>query len=81
MLCPRCKHPKFITNCTKCGFHGDPDQINELSRLEWLQTEMDSWVSLGILKQVPKRLQDHYEARRQEIRLNLGLAYFAFTSE
>src|SRR5512141_934789 len=81
MLCPRCKHPNFINNCTKCGFQGDPDQINELLRLEWLQTEMDTWISLGILKQIPKKLQKHYETRREEVRFQLGLTYFPFTPQ
>ena len=42
---------------------------------------MDAWVNLGILKQIPKRLQKHYETRRQELRFELGLTYFAFTPQ
>jgi len=67
-------------NCPKCGFHGDPNKIDELTRLEWLLREMDAWVGLGILKQIPKRLQKHYVTRQQEIQFDLGLHYFPFTS-
>lgn len=81
MLCPRCRHSRFVSNCPKCGFHGDPDQIDELSRLDWLQNEMVAWISLGIFKQIPKRLQKHYETRRRELRFDLGLTYFAFTPQ
>ncbi|NUQ83679.1 MAG: hypothetical protein HUU11_03105 [Anaerolineales bacterium] len=81
MHCPRCKHPDFVSSgtCPKCGFHGDPDQIEELSRLEWLLREMETWVGQGILKQTPKRLQKHYTTRRHELLTDLGLSYLPFT--
>ena len=83
MHCPRCTYPHFISSgtCPKCGFHGDPGQIEELSRLEWLLGEMDTWLDRGILKQTPKNLQKHYVARHQEIRSDLGLNYLPFTAE
>ena len=76
-------YPNFISSgtCPKCGFHGDPSQIEELSRLEWLLGEMDTWVDQSILKQTPKRLQKHYTNRRQEILSDLRLNYLPFTSE
>ena len=82
MQCPRCHHPDFVATgtCPRCGFHGDSDQIEELSRLEWLLREMDTWVGLEILKNIPKRLQKHYIARRQEVQIALGLYYSPFKS-
>lgn len=83
MHCPRCKHPDFVSSgtCPKCGFHGDPDQIEELSLLEWLLREMETWVGQGILKQTPKRLQKHYSTRRRELLTSLGLSYPPFTPQ
>ncbi len=79
MLCPRCRYPEFVSNCPRCGFHGDTARIEELSRLDWLLGEMDAWVEQGILKNFPKRLQQYYLARRQETRTDLGLTYPSFT--
>jgi len=83
MHCPRCRHSNFVSNgtCPKCGFHGDPDQIEELSRLGWLLSEMDSWVEQGILKNFPKRLQNHYLTRKQDVLAGLGLSHAPFTKE
>ena len=76
-------YPNFISSgtCPKCGFHGDPGQIEELSRLEWLLGEMDTWFDLGVLKRTPKRLQKHYITRRQEILSDLSLNYLPYTAE
>jgi len=41
---------------------------------------MDSWVGLGIFKNIPKRPQKHYIARRQEVQADLGLRYQPFTA-
>ena len=57
---------------------GDHDQIEELSRLEWLLGEMDTWVDSGILKSIPKRLQDYYGSRRQKVETALGLYFSPF---
>jgi hypothetical protein len=83
MHCPRCRHSKFVSDgtCPKCGFHGDDEQIEELSRLDWLLSEMDTWVERGILKNFPKRLQKHYQTRQQEVKSELGLTYVRFTPE
>jgi hypothetical protein len=54
--------------------------MEELSRLEWLRVEMDTWVGLGILKNIPKRLQKHSLARRQQVQIALGLDYSPFPS-
>src|SRR5688572_15838192 len=80
MQCPRCYHPDFVATgtCPRCGFHGDFDQSEELSRLEWLLGEMDTWVGRGLLKNIPKRLQNHYITRRQELQIALGLHYSPF---
>ena len=80
MQCPRCNHPDFVATgtCPRCGFHGDYDQIEELSRLEWLMGEMDTWVDAGILKNTPKRLQNYYKSRLQEVQTALGLYFFPF---
>jgi hypothetical protein len=69
MQCARCNHPDFVApgTCGRCGFHGDRDQIEELSRLEWLLGEMDTWVDSGILKHPSKRLQNYYLSRRQQV--------------
>jgi hypothetical protein len=40
---------------------------------------MNTWVDQGILKQIPKRLQKHYESRRQQILSELGLDYAPFS--
>ncbi|HEU0293682.1 MAG TPA: hypothetical protein VFR47_13155 [Anaerolineales bacterium] len=42
---------------------------------------MNSWVDQGILKQIPRRLQKHYETRRQQVLSDLGLAHVPFTSQ
>src|SRR5574341_1471951 len=83
MHCPRCKHPNFNSNgtCPRCGFYGDPGQIEHLWRLDWLLGEMSTWVDQGILKQIPKRLQKHYETRRQEVLSALKLNYAPFTDQ
>lgn len=83
MLCPRCRHSNFVSKgtCEKCGFYGDPDQIEELSRLNWLLGEMDAWVEQGILKNFPKRLQKYYQTRQQEVKSELRLTYIRFTPE
>ena len=80
MQCPRCTHPDFVATgtCPRCGFHGDWEQIEELSRLEWLLGEMDTWVDSGILKRHPRELQKHYLSRRQNIRIGLGLNFPPF---
>src|SRR5215211_973135 len=77
MQCPRCNHAGFVATgtCPRCGFHGDSDQMEELSRLEWLLGEMDRWVGLGLLKNNPERLQKHYLTRRQRLQIALGLYY------
>jgi hypothetical protein len=36
---------------------------------------MDTWVELGILKEDPELLQNHYAARRQGVQSKLGLSY------
>jgi hypothetical protein len=71
MQCPRCNHPNFVATgtCPRCGFHGDRDQIEELSRLEWLLGEMDTWVDSGILKNTPKRLHNYYVSHRQNVQI------------
>lgn len=83
MHCPRCRHSDFVSDwtCPRCGFHGDPGQIEELSQLDWLLSEMDTWVGQGVLKNFPKRLQKHYQARRQDVKSDLGLTYIPFTPE
>ncbi|MFT3895339.1 MAG: hypothetical protein QM730_27250 [Anaerolineales bacterium] len=43
--------------------------------------ETNAWVGQGIFKQIPQRLKKHYETRRQDIRIDLGLGYFAYTPE
>lgn len=80
MQCPRCTHPDFVATgtCPRCGFHGDRDQIEELSRLDWLLGEMDTWVDSGILTSLPQELQEHYISRRQNIRIALGLHFPPF---
>jgi hypothetical protein len=42
---------------------------------------MNTWVDQGILKQIPRRLQKHYETRHQQVLTDLGLAHVPFTSE
>jgi len=83
MHCPRCKYPNFAPNgtCPQCGFRGDPDRIEELTRLEWLLSEMDVWVAQGILKQIPKRLQKYYQIRHQKTRSDFGLQYVPFNTQ
>src|SRR6185503_12779465 len=83
MQCPRCNHPGFIATgtCPRCGFHGDHDQIEQLSRLEWLLGEMDTWVDSGILQNVPKRLQNYYISLRQKVQTALGLYFSPFQEE
>lgn len=82
MQCPRCNHPDFVATgtCPRCGFQGDPNQIEQLSRLDWLLREIDTWVDLGFYKNTPQRLNRHYINRRQEIRSALGLNYVPFES-
>ena len=83
MHCPRCKHPNFVATgtCPFCGFKGAPNQIEELTRLEWLLSEMDVWVEQGILKKIPKRLQKHYQTRYQKIQFDLGLQSISFSPQ
>ena len=83
MHCPRCRQSDFVSDgtCPKCGFHGDPDQLEELSRLNWLLSEMDTWVEQGILKNFPKQIQKHYLTRQQEVKSELRLTYARFTPE
>lgn len=80
MQCPRCNYPDFVATgtCPRCAFQGDRGQIEELSRLEWLLGEMDTWVDSGILKSAPKRLQKYYISRRQNIQVALGLYFPPF---
>src|SRR5687767_83912 len=80
MQCPRCFHTDFVATgtCPRCGFHGDFNQIEELSRLEWLLGEMDTWVGRGLLTNTPKRLRAHYITRRHEVQIVLGLYYPPF---
>src|SRR5690349_1393451 len=75
MQCPRCKHPDFVATgtCPRCGFHGDRDQMEELSRLEWLMGEMATWVNTGILEAPLTQLQDYYNSRLQNVQTALGL--------
>ncbi|MBK9926682.1 MAG: hypothetical protein IPP66_15515 [Anaerolineales bacterium] len=42
---------------------------------------MDTWVEQGILKNFPKHLQKHYQARQQEVKSKLWLTYVRFTPE
>ena len=83
MDCTRCRHPDFISDgiCPKCGFHGTPEKIEELSRLEWLLSEMDGWVEQGVLPKFPKELRQYYLSRREETLSALGLTYPPFTAE
>src|SRR5215216_2767016 len=75
MQCPRCNYAGFAATgtCPRCGFHGDSDRMEELSRLEWLLGEMNTWVGVGLLQTIPKRLQNHYLVRRQRVQIALGL--------
>jgi hypothetical protein len=38
--------------------------------------EMDTWVNAGIFKNIPKRLQNYYSSRLQDVQTALGL-YFS----
>lgn len=54
-------HTLFVSSgtCPKCGFHGDPNQIEELSRLEWLLRETGlakGYVKTGFLLEYHARL-------------------------
>lgn len=82
MQCPRCNHPDFFATgtCPQCGFYGDRSQIDELSRLEWLLGEMDTWVDSGILESLPNSLYEYYISRRQNIQTTLGLYFPPFKS-
>ncbi|MBI4760675.1 MAG: hypothetical protein HZC39_11210 [Chloroflexi bacterium] len=83
MYCPRCKHADFTadTTCPRCGFEGEASRLEELARLDWLLSEMETWTAQGILPELPETLKQHYLSRREEALAALGLTYPPFTAE
>jgi hypothetical protein len=81
MDCPRCKHPDLNIGeeCPRCGFKGKANLLEEFARLDWLLTEMDKWGD--ILDEFPKKLEEHYLARREKTLSALGLNYPPFPPE
>ncbi|MFZ5884376.1 MAG: SCO7613 C-terminal domain-containing membrane protein [Chloroflexota bacterium] len=77
MDCPRCRYTDFTANrtCPRCGFEGEAGLLQELARLDWLLSEMDTWAAQGILPELPENLKRHYLSRRQETLAALGLTY------
>ncbi len=75
MECPKCQFPDFAPAavCPRCGFRGNPAAIEELSRVEWLLTEMEKWPGLGFIRGVPRLLRGHYLSRRQGAQTVLDL--------
>jgi hypothetical protein len=77
MECPRCRYENFTADvsCPRCGFEGEAGLLEQLARLDWLLSEMETWAAQGILPELPDSLKGHYLSRRNETLAALGLEY------
>lgn len=82
MRCPNCDQPTYSPTepCPICHFSGDPALIEELSHLDWVLTEIDTWPALGVRHHDRNLIQQKYVARQRELEITLGLRLPPFTS-
>jgi hypothetical protein len=73
MRCPKCDAERFTPRqaCRHCGFHGDPEQVEELLHLEWSLDELDDWLAQDVNRLTEVRRA--YAARQRELEVALDL--------
>lgn len=83
MRCPNCDYSAYQPSqpCPECHFAGDPVLIEELARIDWVLTEIDTWQALGVRSHDRQLIQQKYEARQRELEIALGLRLPPFTAE
>src|SRR5512147_236801 len=81
MRCPNCDQPTFYPPeaCPICHFSGDPLLIEELNRVDWILTEIDTWPTLGVRPHDCTLIRQNYTARQRELEITLGLRLPPFT--
>ncbi|MBE7552137.1 MAG: hypothetical protein HS126_13795 [Anaerolineales bacterium] len=81
MRCPNCDQPTYSPSepCPICHFSGNPALIEELSHVDWLLTELNTWPALGVRHQDRNLMQQKYAARQHELEISLGLRLPPFT--
>lgn len=83
MRCPNCDQPAYQPTqpCPECHFAGDPVLIEELARVDWVLTEIDTWQALGVRSYDRQLIQQKYGTRQRELEIALGLRLPPFTAE
>ena len=82
MNCPKCNQPDYRpgTTCVQCHFNADPGKIEELGRIRWVLTEIDSWARAAIPADSQTRLRQEYQTRQRDLEIELGLRLPLYTN-
>jgi len=83
MHCPSCDRAQYSSTepCPDCGVSGDPALIEELSHLDWVLDEIDTWAVQGLRDTVRERLWKRYADRQRELEVALGLRLPLFSEK